>query len=104
MQDMKVRIIYRDRELNPTAEKIYPLQDYADMLKMDVLRIVTDVEDLVYLANGNRPKDEWSDDTWTAFQKIRHKLLDKAGSIGRLPQDIVGDEAWQDPNGLQPKT
>lgn len=94
MDELKVKVVYRDRDLNPTSEKTYLLRDYTDMLKMDILRAVADVEDLVYITNGNKPKDEWSDDTWTAFQRIRHKLLDKAGSIGRLPNDIIqtGDE------------
>ena len=94
MDELKVKVVYRDRDLNPTSEKTYLLRDYTDMLKMDILRAVADVEDLVYITNGNKPKDEWSDDTWTVFQRIRHKLLDKAGSIGRLPNDIIqtGDE------------
>ena len=91
MDEWKVKVVYRDRNLNPTSEKTYLLRDYTDMLKIDMLHLVEDVEDLVYIATGNKPKDEWSDDTWTAFQRVRHKLLDKAGSVGRLPNDMVGD-------------
>lgn len=91
MDHLKVKVVYRDCNLNPTSEKTYLLHDYTDMLRMDILRAVTDVEDLVYIATGNKPKDEWNDETWTAFQRLRHKLLDKAGSIGRLPDNIVGD-------------
>lgn len=50
--------------------------------------MLADVEDLVYIANNGKGKDEWSDATWLAYQKIRHKLLDKAGAISRLPDDI----------------
>lgn len=91
MDALKVKVVYRDRNLNPTSEKTYLLRDYTDMLKMDMLHLVEDVEDLVLIANGNKPKDEWNDDTWTAFQRIRHKLLDKAGAVGRLPDNMVGD-------------
>lgn len=91
MDEWKVKVVYRDRNLNPTSEKTYLLRDYTDMLKIDMLHLVEDVEDLVYIATGNKPKDEWSDDTWTAFQRVRHKLLDKAGAVGRLPNDMVGD-------------
>ena len=91
MDDLKVKVVYRDRNLNPTSEQVYPLRDYADMLRLDLMRVVSDVEDLVYMVNGNKPKDEWSDETWILFQKIRHKLLDKAGAIGRLPDDMVGE-------------
>lgn len=43
---------------------------------------------MVYQANGNKPKEEWSDESWSTFCRIKHKLLDKAGDIGRLPENI----------------
>lgn len=46
------------------------------------------MEDLVYEANGNQPKDEWDDGAWIRFCKIKHKIQDKAGEIGRLPENI----------------
>ncbi len=88
MKNLKVEIVYRDRNLNPTAEKIYDLRDYTDAFRMDLLKILSDVEDLVYIANDGRSKGEWNDAVWLAYQKIRHKILDKAGAIARLPDDI----------------
>jgi len=44
---------------------------------------------MAYLLNDNKPKSEWSNESWAAFCKIKHKLLDKAGEIERLPQNIV---------------
>lgn len=58
------------------------------MLSMDLKRIITDVEDLAYTMSGNSSKDEWSSAEVLAFQKIKHKLLDKAGEISRLPESI----------------
>jgi len=58
-----------------------------EMVRADLLRLITDVEDLVYQANGNKPKNEWTDESWAAFCRIKHKLLDKAGDIGRLPDN-----------------
>lgn len=58
------------------------------MIRADLLRQITDVEDMVYQANGNKPKEEWSDESWSAFCRIKHKLLDKAGDIGRQPENI----------------
>ena len=49
MDDLKVKVVYRDRNLNPTSEKTYLLHDYTDMLKMDILRVIADIEDLVYI-------------------------------------------------------
>ena len=59
------------------------------MLRADLLRLVTDVEDLAYIACDNNDKSEWPDEIWAAFCKIKHKLLDKAGDIGRLPENIM---------------
>lgn len=58
------------------------------MIRADLLRLITDVEDMVYQANDNKQKEEWSDESWAAFCRIKHKLLDKAGEIGRLPDNI----------------
>ena len=88
MEEFEVNVTYRDEKLNPVYEKSYTLEQYTEMLKTDLMRLVTDVEELCYEANDNRPKEEWSDITWDAFRKIKHKLLDKAGDIGRLPKNI----------------
>lgn len=84
-----VQIVYRNKNMEPIYSKTYSLDEYTEMLKTDLLRLVTDVEDLCYAANGNKPKEEWSDATFAAFNKIKHKLLDKAGDIGRLPENIT---------------
>lgn len=57
------------------------------MIRTDLLRLITDVEDMAYHANDNKPKEEWTDESWSTFCKIKHKLLDKAGDIGRLPDN-----------------
>ena len=60
-----------------------------DMLRQDLLRLITDVENLCYIANENKSKADWSDQTFEEFSRIKHKLLDKAGDIGRLPENIT---------------
>lgn len=42
------------------------------------------------MMNDNKQKEDWPDDVWVKFQHIKHKILDNAGSIGRLPEDIGG--------------
>lgn len=84
-----VQVIYRNKEMEPVYTKTYTLKEYTDMLRVDLLRLVTDVEELCYAVNGNKDKEEWSDETFDAFNKIKHKLLDKAGDIGRLPENIT---------------
>ena len=88
---MNVKVEYRNAKMELISEQVYDLTDYTAMLKADLLRLITDIEDLCYSVNGNRPKDEWSDETWSTFCKLKHKLLDKAGEISRLPANIVGD-------------
>ena len=84
-----VKVVYRNRDLSPTTPKIYTLRGYTELLRADLMRLVTDVEDLCYEANGNKDKEEWSDATFDSFNKIKHKLLDKAGDIGRLPDNLA---------------
>lgn len=83
-----VRVTYRDKERQPTYTKMYSLREYTEMLRADLLRVITDAEDLCYAASGNAAKEDWPDDLFTGFNKIKHKLLDKAGDIGRLPDNL----------------
>ena len=87
-KELGVKITYRNEKLEPVYERAYSLTDYTDMLRVDLLRLISDVEDLVYVATDNKGKEEWSDALWAAFYRIKHKLLDKAGDIGRLPNNI----------------
>lgn len=91
-KELCVRVTYRNKDMNPTYSKTYTLGEYTDMLRADLLKLVTDVENLCYMANGNKPKEDWSDETFSMFCLIKHKLLDKAGDIGRIPDNIVMKE------------
>lgn len=84
-----VKVIYRNKNMQPTYSKVYTLSEYTDMLRTDLLKLVSDVENLCYAANGNKPKEEWTDETFAGFCLIKHKLLDKAGDIGRIPENIT---------------
>ena len=83
-----VRVVYRDKTLKPVYTLDYTLQEYTEMLQNDLRWLVTDIENLCYEASGGKPKDQWSDRMWVAFNTIKHKLLDKAGDIGRLPRNL----------------
>lgn len=89
IEEIGVRVTYKGKDLRPVYTKTYSLDEYTEMLRADLLRIVTDVENLCYIANDNRPKEDWSDETFEEFSRIKHKLLDKAGDIGRLPSNII---------------
>lgn len=87
--NLKVQVTYYNEQLEPQYRKTYQLSEYTDMLRIDLLRLITDVEDMVYALNENKPKSEWTNESWAAFCKVKHKLLDKAGDISRLPDNIV---------------
>lgn len=86
--EIGVRVTYRDKERRPTYTKLYSLKEYTEMLRADLLRVITDIEDLCYEANGNQPKEDWSEETFSGFNRIKHKLLDKAGDVGRIPENL----------------
>lgn len=88
IQELGVRVTYKDKDLRPTYTKTYSFSEYAEMLRADLLRLITDVENLCYVVNENKSKAEWSDETFEEFSRIKHKLLDKAGDIGRLPANV----------------
>ena len=89
IQEIGVRVTYKDKDMRPTYTKTYSLCEYTDMLRQDLLRLISDVENLCYIANENKAKADWSDQTFEEFSRIKHKLLDKAGDIGRLPENIT---------------
>lgn len=94
MNEPKVHVVYRNSKLMPVADEMYDLAEYTEMIKNDLIRLISDTEDLVYAATNGIPKSDWEDSVWSKFSCIKHKLLDKAGEISRLPNNLVygGDE------------
>lgn len=88
MNDLKVHIAYRNSEGHVVNDRLYNLGDYTDQMRVDLLKVISDVEDLIYLMS-RQSKEDWPDDVWNSFMGIKHKLLDKANDIGRLPQTLV---------------
>jgi len=89
IKEILVKVTYRDKDLQPTYTKTYTLSEYADAMRSDLQSLVGEVETLGYIANKNKPKEEWDDDSFAVFTRIKHKLLDKAGEIGRLPANMA---------------
>ena len=88
-QEILVRVTFRDKDLKPTYTKTYTLPEYAESMRADLQSLVGEVETLGYIANKNKPKEEWSDESFALFTRIKHKLLDKAGEIGRLTSNMT---------------
>lgn len=88
LNDYTVNIVYKNRSLENVSQRSYPLVDYCQEQKLNLMHIITDVENAFYSMQGNQSKNEWSPEAMELFQHIRHKLLDSANSIERLPKNL----------------
>ena len=88
MSDFKVKIEYKNKDLETVVEKEYGFIDYTEMINLELKRVLMDIEDAFYYFSGNKQKDEWSPELTEKFGKIRHKLLDQANAIKRLPDTL----------------
>lgn len=88
LNDYTVNIVYKNRSLESVSQKSYPLSDYCQEQKLNLMHVITDVENAFYTLQEDRSKDEWTPEAVETFQRIRHKLLDAANSIVRLPQNL----------------
>lgn len=88
LNDYTVNITYKNRSLEDVSQRSYPLSDYCQEQKINLLHTITDVENAFYTLQGNQSKNEWSQDAMELFQRIRHKLLDCANNVERLPKNL----------------
>ena len=89
MSEFKVTIQYKNKNLETVVEKEYDLISYTEMLNMELMRLIMDIEDAFYEFSGNKQKEEWSPELMERFKKIRHKMLDEANAIKKLPQNLT---------------
>lgn len=87
MSDFTVKIEYKNQNLETVIEKEYEFSQYTDLLNLELMRIITETEDAFYYLTGKQ-KEDWDNETKSRFQHIRHKLLDQANAIKRLPQTL----------------
>lgn len=88
MENIRVKVVHKNKDMVPVSEYNCSLREWTDAMRLDVLRLITDIEDLIYTVNGNKPKDDWGETEILIFNKVKHKILDKAGEIGRLPDNM----------------
>ena len=88
MSDFIVKIEYKNKNLETVVEKEYDFVSYTEMLHLELMRIIMEIEDAFYAFSGNKQKDFWDEDMKERFKKIRHKMLDQANAIKRLPQTL----------------
>ena len=88
MSEFKVKIEYKNKDLETVVEKEYDFIDYTEMLNLELKRVLMDIEDAFYHFSGNKQKQDWPPELTERFNKIRHKLLDQANAIRRLPENL----------------
>lgn len=78
---MKVREVIRTKS---GGEQIVvtPFADYCENLKGDIFRILGDIESVCVMMTG-QPRPDWTEQEGAAFERIRTRLLNVAGSVSR---------------------
>ena len=89
MSDWKVKVEYKNKNLETVVEKEYDFISYTEMLHLELMRLIMEVEDAFYVFSGNKQKEDWPPELTERFKKIRHKMLDQANAIKRLPQNLT---------------
>ena len=87
MSDWTVKIEYKNKNLETVVEKEYDFISYTEMIDLELKRLIMEIEDAFYIFSGKQ-KDEWTENMNERFQKIRHKMLDQANAIKRLPNTL----------------
>lgn len=87
--DWIVKIEYKNKDMETVFEKEYDLISYTEMLHLSLMRIIMEVEDAFYYFSDGKQKEDWPPETMERFKKIRHKILDQANAIKRLPQNLT---------------
>lgn len=88
MSDWTVKIEYKNENLETVVEKEYDLISYTAMLHLELMRLIMEIEESFCALTG-KDKDDWDEETKARFKKIRHKMLDQANAIRRLPQNLT---------------
>lgn len=86
--DFTVTVNYYSRADQNFVAHSYGFKEYTEMLKLELMRILTDVEDAFYRFNDERPPEEWDEKSSKEFAHIRRKILDQANAIARLPETM----------------
>lgn len=88
LDDYTVNIVYKNRALEPVSQKNYPLVDYCQEQKLNIMHTIADIENAFYKFQNNYSKEDWNIEAIECFQHIRHKLLDAANNIERIPRNL----------------
>lgn len=89
MSDFIVKIEYKNEKLETVVEKEYDFPIYTDMLYEKLMGVIAEIESAFYYFSDGKSKDKWDETTMSRFKSIRHKLLDEANALKRLPNNLT---------------
>ena len=88
MSDFKVRISYKNKNMETVVEKEYDFIDYTMLINLDLKKILGLIEEAFVYMNEGKSKQEWPKEVLDRFNEIRHKTLDQANAVRRLPETL----------------
>lgn len=88
MSDWKVRISFKNQNMETVVEKEYDFLDYTMLINLDLKKILGLIENAFIYMNDGKTKNQWPEETLSKFNEIRHKILDQANAIKRLPETL----------------
>lgn len=84
---MKVKVEYKNKNLEVVGSDYFEFDLYAQKLAQDILSVLTDIEKYLEC-------NEFDYDSDNMYRYIRRKLLNTAGALKRLPDNIVQDKSY----------
>lgn len=87
-EDFTVTIKYKNERLEPVGERSFTFEQYCDYLSAELKHLILDIEDMFYNAEDGKEKEKWGGYNTFLFNKFRHKLLDCANAIERVPSQL----------------
>lgn len=85
ISDYSVSVTYKNSQLDQVRTRTYRFDEYCNDLRNNVLAAIGEVELAMGVAQGDPDKSKWSESSMEHFKKVRHKLLDVANNVSRLP-------------------
>lgn len=101
MSDFIVRIEHKTKDGEVYLEQEYSFRDYTELVARELMGVLADIEAAFYVFEDGKPRDEWSKANLNRFNGIRHKMLDYANNVRRLPSELhhKGETASQESSG-----
>ena len=92
---MKLYIQEKTREYGVDIVQNFSLDEYTAQIQNGIFNIISDIESAFYVMCEGKLKNEWPEDVTRLFNLIRHKMLDKAGEVARISENLISEEEME---------